>query len=211
VLRLIRNAILDAVALLFPVECAGCGRPDLTLCEDCTARLEPTISRSTLVDGTTLYSALRYEGTVRRVILVLKEQGRTDVAAALARPLASLIATVARDCTVLVAVPPSRAGSRRRGFDPLRLVLKRAGYLAEPVLFNSRRTGQQKLLTAADRLENRAGSLRSRRSLIGERVVIVDDIVTTGATVAEAARAIREAGGTVVAVVTLASTPKLLR
>jgi ComF family protein len=211
VLRPIRNAILDAVALLFPVECAGCGTPDTKLCEDCAAQLQPTVGRSTLTDGTTLYSALRYEGVVRRVILALKEQGRTDVAAALARPLASLIATVGRDGTLLVAVPPSRAGSRRRGFDPLRLVLKRAGYWAEPVLFNSRRTGQQKLLTASDRLENRAGSLRSRRSLVGEQVVIVDDIVTTGATVAEAARAIREAGGTVVAVVTLASTPKLLR
>jgi ComF family protein len=211
VLRPIRIALRETLALLFPVDCAGCGIPDLALCDDCEGQLLATVTWSSLVDGTPLHSALRYEGVARRVILALKEQGRTDVAATLARPLVSVLAKVVGEEHSLVTVPPSAAGLRRRGYDPLALILRKAGYRAQPVLVGVRTTRQQKLLDAAGRAENRKASLRARRNLAGEQFVLVDDVVTTGATVAEAVRALREAEGKVVAVVTLASTPRLVR
>jgi predicted amidophosphoribosyltransferase len=69
---------------------------------------------------------------------------------------------------------------------------------------------QQKSLAAGERAANREGYLRATRPLNGRRFVVVDDVQTTGATLAEAARAVRAAGGEVVAVATLAYTPRRL-
>jgi ComF family protein len=206
-----RAAILDALAVLFPVDCAGCGKPDRSVCDDCQGELAATITRSTLADGTVLFSALHYEGVARRVILALKEQGRTDVAPFLARPLAAVLADAAREGHVLATVPPSRAGFRRRGYDPVVLLLRKAGYRPTRALTAARVTRQQKLLDATERAHNRIDSLVANRSLAGVPLVLVDDVVTTGATILEAARAARAAGGTVVVAVALATTPKLLR
>jgi ComF family protein len=208
----IRSAILDALAVLIPVECAGCARPDRGLCDNCRSHLRPVLTYTTLGDGTPLRSALQYEGVVRRVILAFKEQGRTDVARALAQPLAAALASAAREeQPLIVTVPSSRSGYRRRGFDPVAVLVRRAGYRPSRVLIAARPTRAQKLLDVAERAENRIGSLRARRDLHGQFFVLVDDVVTTGATVVEAVRAIRESGGTVVSAVALASTPKILR
>jgi predicted amidophosphoribosyltransferase len=76
------------------------------------------------------------------------------------------------------------------------------------VLEVTRETSAQKLLSETERARNRAGSLRATRSLAGLRLAIADDVMTTGSTLDEAARAIREAGGEVVEAVTLAATPR---
>ncbi|MES1212468.1 MAG: hypothetical protein ABUT11_02865 [Leifsonia sp.] len=88
---LIREAGLDAVALLLPVECAGCGRPDRSVCADCRAALLPEPSGRRLPDGTPVFSGLDYDGVARRVILAFKEQGRAELAGALAPALAAAV------------------------------------------------------------------------------------------------------------------------
>ena len=145
-------------------------------------------------------SALRYEGVPRKLLLALKEENRTDVARALRQPLTPLL----DPALTLVAVPPSRQGYRRRGYDPVRLLLPRTLRVLEV----TRQTSVQKSLTETERARNRAGSLRARGSLAGRRLAIADDIMTTGSTLDVAARAIRAAGGEVVGALTLAATPR---
>ncbi|WP_166879226.1 ComF family protein [Salinibacterium sp. ZJ450] len=220
---LIRRAVLDALALLLPVGCAGCGAEDRGLCETCTAALAPQVTARTLPDGTPAFTALRYEGVVRRVILSFKEQHRTDAAGPLAAALsAALAAAIARADTdaraaasaptmpgvVLAAVPPSRAAWRRRGYDPVAVLLRRAGYRASPLLLPAHRTARQKTLTVAERQANRQHSMRATGSLEGHRVLLVDDVLTSGATLIEAARAVRAAGGIVVGAAAVAYTPR---
>lgn len=206
----VRDALLDALALLLPVECAGCGAPDRALCEECAASLAPAPTLHRLPDGTPVLSALLYEGVVRRAILALKEHGRTDVARRLAAPLrsamaAAMVASGVPDAEVL-AVPTSKAAFRRRGYDPVALLLHGAGRRRE--LAVTRAGPQQKGLDVAERAANRRGSLRARRGLSGRRFLLVDDVMTTGSTLAEASRAVRQAGGVVVAAATLAYTPR---
>ena len=195
--------MLDALAVLLPIECAGCGAPDRSLCPACARALAVPPIESLTPAGLVVRSALPYAGVTRQLVLALKEHNRTDVAA----PLAARLAPLLPPALTLVAVPSSPLALQRRGYDPVRLLVpRRAAY------FRSLEVAQagvaQKSLGVDERAANRAGALRARWSLAGLRVAIVDDVVTTGATLDEAARAIRAAGGEVDHAVTLAATPR---
>ena len=225
----IPGALLDALAVLSPIDCAGCGGADRSLCEHCQLELEPEVTPRTLADGSTVFTALRYEGVVRRTLLALKESGRTDVARPLARALSAAMERAAIECAAtgcaatghaahdpagvpsveFLSVPTSRSAWRRRGYDPVALLCKRAGYVPAKSLRSSRATVSQKTLGLAERSVNLHESMRSRVSLRGRRFILVDDVVTTGATLAEATRAVRAAGGEVAGLAALAFTPRL--
>ena len=204
------GALLDAWALVLPVDCAGCGAEDRGLCGDCVRELAADPTPRITAGGLAVVTALRYEGRVRRIILALKEHQRTDVATALSRPLEAAIRRVfTGGGAELVTVPPSRASYRRRGYDPVAMLVRPTGFARSRVLVPARRTVAQKSLDSAARAQNLSGALVARVSLAGRRFVLVDDILTTGATLDEAARAIRTAGGEVVGAATLAFTPRL--
>ena len=210
---MLRDALLDAWALVLPVDCAGCGARDRSLCVPCTAALAPDPSHRRLADGTPVVSALDYGGAVRQTVLAFKEQGRTDVARRLAVPLAAAIAAASSARAAgagaeILPVPTSRAAYRRRGYDPVALLVRRAGLRAAHDLETTRRATQQKKLAAEERAGNREGYLRAVRALDGRSFLLVDDVLTTGATLAEACRAVRSAGGEVVAAATVAYTQK---
>jgi ComF family protein len=205
----ITGALLDALAVLSPVDCAGCGSADRSLCENCRRELEPAVTPRTLPDGSTVFTALRYEGVVRRTLLALKESNRTDVVKPLSASLAAALQRAAQPGAEFLSVPTSRAAWRRRGYDPVALLCKRAGLEPVKVLRSSRATLSQKTLGSEDRAINLNESMRSRVPLHGRKFILVDDVVTTGATLAEAARAVRAAGGEVVGHAALAFTPRL--
>jgi predicted amidophosphoribosyltransferase len=209
-IRIVSDALRDAAAVLFPIDCAGCGSPDRSLCADCRAQLVAVPTKRSVGD-LSVVSALPYDGVTRLVILAFKTQ-RTDVARALAAPLAAAIG-VALDPhpgARLTAVPTSSAAFRRRGYDPVALLLRRAELHSARVLHHVAPVGEQKGLGIEQRAVNVRDSIAARGALNGRVFLLVDDVITTGATLAEAARAIRAAGGTVVGAATLAFTPRLL-
>lgn len=218
----LRTALLDALAVLWPVDCAGCGTVDRALCASCRAAVSPVVVVRE-VGGLRVVSAGEYAGVRRRVILSFKQQGRTDVAAPLAAALATAVVHARRACgdglpprhalrtpgaVLIVPVPSSRAAVGRRGYDPVRLLLRRAGLPASLLLLPTRRTAAQKKLSVDERAANMVGAFVARRRIPGLRVLLVDDVVTSGATLTEAARAIGAAGGEVVGAATLAFTKK---
>ena len=214
---LVRESLLDAAAIVLPVYCGGCGASDRTLCSECGAALRPALRLDTVGD-IPVWSALQYEGTARRVLLAYKDKGRVDLARALAHVLRAAIVEAQRatarsnDGTALlpVLIPSTRAARRIRGYHPTRSVLARAHILVPPLwraLRLARQTADQAGLSAADRTGNRAGSMRASPRLSGRDCLIVDDILTSGATIVEAARAIRAAGGRVAGAVAIARTP----
>lgn len=163
-----------------------------------------------LADGTPLVSALRYEGAARRAILLFKEQGRTDIAGVLGSQLALAIAAAVVGPVELVPLPPSRGSLARRGYDPVLTLLAATGLRGSAVLHRRRDGVTQKTLDRESRRSNAVGSLVARAALAGRRVLLVDDVTTTGATLDEGARVVREAGGEVIGAATLAFTPRLL-
>lgn len=210
---MISDALRDARALLFPVDCAGCGAPDRGLCDDCAALLRPAVTPRTTPGGLVVHTALRYESEVRRVILTFKEEGRTDLARHLSWPFGEAIRAGLAEHpeALIVPVPASRAGYRRRGFDPVRLLLRRTGRRFERMLVPARTTAVQKSLGRLERADNLRDALAARPGVAGRPVLLVDDILTSGATLDEAVRAIAAAGGEAVGGATMAFTPRLHR
>lgn len=212
-LDLLRHAALDALALLLPVECAGCGLPDRAVCAACRAALRPEPSGRRLPDGTPVFSGLEYDGVARAVILAFKEQGRADLARVLAPALAAAVteAGTGLDLTgaEVAAVPGSRRARRRRGFDPVPALIAGAGLDRARVFAPARPHLAQKTLSIDERARNLEGAFEVSAAVAGRRFLLVDDVVTTGATLAAAAEALRSAGAEVVAAAVVASTPKL--
>ena len=211
-----------AAAVASPVDCAGCGAADVELCTTCRARLAPAPVLTTLPTGPPVAVGLRYEGVVRDVVLACKQGGRTRLAGALAPALAGALdlaldgRSVERDAraggpgVLVVPVPPSAAGSRRRGWDPVALLAARAGLPLHPGLLRvGGAPGPQKARDRAGRAQAARGGLLGRRSVAGRPVVVVDDVLTTGSTVAEAARALGAAGAHVLGAACLAAVPLL--
>lgn len=207
-----RDAVLAVLALFLPVACLGCGRPDRALCPPCRAALDARPRRVRLVAGVRLDAAFEYEGLVRTLVLELKLRGRVDVARPLGVRFGALVRAAlaaAPDGTVVLRVPPSRAGARRRGFDPVVLLLARGGVrhtgrLGRTPAGRQRAGPGQKERSAVERVAATVGTLRAT-GVDGRDVVLVDDVVTTGVTMAEGVRAVRAAGGRVVRCVAVAS------
>lgn len=206
--------LLAAAAVASPVDCAGCGAADVELCPACRARLAPRPVLVPLPSGPPVAAGLRYEGVVRDVVLACKQGGRTRLTVALAPALAAALDLVLEGAGVdgpgvlVVPVPPSAAGSRRRGWDPVALLAARAGLRLHPGLLRvGGAPGPQKGRDRAGRARAARGGLLGRRSVGGRRVVVVDDVLTTGSTVTEAARALALAGADVLGAACLAAVP----
>ncbi|MFE5409081.1 ComF family protein [Microbacterium sp. NPDC056569] len=208
--RVVREACADALALILPVSCAGCDEPDVALCERCALALTPDPTRQ-LVEApggaVAVWSGLAFDGVAARVLRVIKEEGRTSLAVALGPAIAEALARAGAADAVLVPMPTSRQAHRRRGYRVPELLVRRSGGRPVRLLRYARRTSDQRGLDRDARARNVAHSLVAADA-VGRRVVVVDDVVTTGASIAEAVRALRAAGADVVAAVTAAATPR---
>jgi predicted amidophosphoribosyltransferase len=212
----LREAVLDALSVVSPIRCSGCGADDRSLCAECRRALTPAPARlDDGGDGPPVWASLEYAGTVRAVLLAFKDHGRTDAGPALARALrASVVAAIAdvrpperAGSVSLVTIPSTRAAFRSRGYHPTELMLRRAGFaVGSRSLRLARQVADQAGLDAAGRARNRSGSFAASQRLAGRACLIVDDIVTSGATVREAKRAIEAVGGRVIGAAALAHT-----
>lgn len=208
--------------LVLPLECGGCGAASTRWCDACARHLrvgegEPLLITPRVAVGVPVFSLGRYAGARRTAIVAVKERGRADLIGplgdAMGGGLGQLLTwgVVSVPLTVVPA-PTRRYAARRRGGDPvtrIALVATTGGRDADVVraLRMKAFVRDSVGLSGAARQRNVAGRValsRSARIPDGD-VVVVDDVVTTGATAGEAVRVLQTAGARVVAVLALAN------
>lgn len=204
----------DLTDLVLPAECGGCGTPRTALCAECRealcgrppCRVSPDPRPAGLP---AVHAAAPYGDAVRALLLAHKERGALGLAGPLGAGLAGAVRAGLRggDAPVLlVPVPSARGAVRARGHDPVRRIalaaageLRRGGTRSRVlcVLRQRRAVADQAGLNSRQRQVNLQGALEviaggGRLLAGGGRIVIVDDLMTTGASLVEAARAIRD-------------------
>jgi len=204
--------------LLFPPKCPFCGRilgdgAD-PICADCRQILPRTREgESFKVDFMTkVVSPLYYEKQVRESFLRYKFHGVSSYSTVYAQLMAETIARELDNGYDLITwVPLSRKRLRKRGYDQARLLAEKVAFLltkdVKPVLKKDRDTkAQSSLLTAQERRGNVSGcySLMDSAAIQGKRILLIDDILTTGSTLSECARVLLLGGADAVCGATFA-------
>jgi len=195
--------------LIFPPRCLGCGIAQHDLCTSCNKELQFRDYRSH-VGGVPVFSAIRYNAKASHILLAAKEDGvrKADdlLTAALIHSLRMAMTTFAIRPT-LVPIPHAKRAVRERGRNfvgeiTAHLALRESLPMRQ-IIRHNRRVVDQSLLNASSRLGNLSGAMSvTRRCGRPCEVFLVDDLITTGATMAEAVRTLEKAGFRVAAAVT---------
>ncbi|WP_160320799.1 ComF family protein [Arthrobacter alpinus] len=240
----------DFLYLVMPADCVVCGAEDHTLCPECSAalrqqtaapfRAEHSADALVGVAGNSLLPVIaagEYRDALSQAILGFKNHGRTELGPPLARCLArALLLLNSSSCTeqpptsellLLVPIPSTGSGWRRRGYDPVALILRAvtrearlpSGMELVPLLRIKAKlpwhTTNQKGLGRAARRRNVRNTMaiagktlknfRLKANPSGQSVILIDDVLTTGSTLREAAKTLENAGFCVRAAVVLAA------
>jgi predicted amidophosphoribosyltransferase len=205
--------------LVLPLECGGCGAPSTRWCPSCARQLavkadEPRLITPRVDPGVPVLSLGRYAGARREAIVAVKEHGRADLIAPLALAIRAglerlLVWGVVGTPLTVVPAPTRRSAARRRGGDPVtRMACTATAGLAGVGVTQALRMRAMVRdsvgLSGADRQRNIAGRVKLTKPVSGD-VVVVDDIVTTGATACESVRVLHIAGAQVVGVLAIAN------
>ncbi len=223
--------VAAAADLLLGACCAGCGRPWWGACPSCRELILGRVPGPTLPDPTPpgfppTVTAGPYDDVLRGLITAYKEEQALQLTGVLAQLLAGCVRLLAGtagltgdDRLVLVGVPSAAATLRRRGFDANSALGRRTARELRPayervrvldLLTQRRGTQDQAGLTASARLANLSQSVRLKplRRRPEESVILFDDVVTTGASLTEAARVLRGSGVPLIGACTVAATQR---
>jgi predicted amidophosphoribosyltransferase len=206
--------------LILPLECGGCGAPSTRWCDACATELsvaaeQPHVVNPRIDPQVPVFALGRYVGARRQAILAMKEHGRGDLVAPLARALAVgvhrlLTWGMVETPLTIVPAPTRRSAARRRGGDPVARLARAAvaghpDVAVVPALRLKALARDSVGLGTSARERNIAGRVLMCGQPPRTEVVIVDDIVTTGATARESVRTLQAAGIQVAAVLAIAA------
>jgi len=217
-----RDATARALDVALPATCLGCRAEGPPLCGRCATRLDVRLDSPAGVPiglpGDIPVPLLQldwcapFHGLAREALHAIKYRGETRLADPLGAAIARRWQRVGVGATLVVHVPVHETRARRRGYDQAELIARaaarRLGLEHVDALVRTRATTAQFDLDRRHRAANVAGAFMTRPEragrIQGQWVLLVDDVVTTGASLAAAARALETAGAVGVSAITVA-------
>lgn len=195
-----KTGLLDVI---FPSRCAVCDAPGPNLCGGCDGVLEPRPHYFQRGPVTGL-AATSYSPEVSNLLVAFKDKGQFALARELGllmEPLARELAEVLGQC-YLVPAPSRIQNFAKRGFQPSLLLARQlANRVPNAKVLNALVLSSDVLdqvgLSSAERISNLQGSMKLNQSVVGKTIFLVDDVVTTGATITEAWKTV-SLGGAIV-------------
>jgi ComF family protein len=180
---------------VFPDECVGCGVRGALLCARCLAGAPPYTDPLPCLGACQVFIRFEYVDTIRAALLLLKYCGKRRVAHAFAD---AIVPIIPNSYAAVVALPAAPLRISQRGYDQAVLVAqavaRRLGVQYCAGLVRTRDTTAQAHLSRAQRAANVAGAFGWHGAVPNGRVLLVDDICTTGATLREAIHALHAGG-----------------
>lgn len=216
---------------IFPPQCGGCGRWGSRWCANCRQQVRPITGATCARCGIPIqehenkqcrrcqtesrsFAAVRswafFEGPVQRAVHKLKYQRDFGLAERLSRELIRLVKSWQPEFELVTVVPLDQDRYRQRGFNQALLLAKPVAWAAgrpcrPEAVFRIRRTVSQVGLTRSQRISNVHQAFQADGKFVrGCAVLIIDDVMTTGATIEASSRALKEAGAEKVYGLTLA-------
>ncbi|KOV81998.1 ComF family protein [Nocardia sp. NRRL S-836] len=192
--------------LLVPSRCSGCGRSGPACCSSCLRVFGPPSRLSVPGVGPPVWALAAYGGVARELVLAFKERGARALAAWFGALVAAALVSVGPAPWVLVPAPSRSAAARERGGDHM-VRIARAAQIASvaPLLSFAAGVADSVGLGPGARRRNVDGRILVCGRPPPGTVVVLDDVVTTGATAAACVRALRSSGVRAKAVLALTS------
>ncbi len=205
--KLISTAKSLILNLIFPQKCVGCGKENEILCDECLAKID----YSGGAPRPYIFAASAYnDAYVKKTIWLLKYRGVRGAAESLAKliyeragearlPIGS---RASKSNWIIIPIPLSKKRLRERGFNQSELIAKHIAakmsiMIKTDVLYKKIHTESQvSIKDRAKRLNNVKGSfaVKNREAVKNKNIILIDDVCTTGATISEARKVLREAG-----------------
>lgn len=191
----------NSLPVVAPPICPLCGRPQASgvICPGCIAWLAPaTGSEQANIDG--IRAPYRFEGTVRQAVHQLKYKNIRTLAPPLARLLKNYLVIHPIHADVIIPVPLHPKRLRERGYNQSALLATELGKLtglpvvADCLVRQSHNSPQAKTATVEERRKNVAGAFICNDALRGKKVLVIDDVSTSGATLNACAAALKAGG-----------------
>ena len=211
---LIWQSTLD---LVFPPHCASCGKADELWCARCRQllasyplhRLERRLNPNLVVVSTGTHS-----GILRTAIHAYKYEGVMDLAIPLAQRMMDTFSTSGSYVDAIIPVPIHKERRRQRGYNQAELLAEQIAYRVNvpsmpDILVRYRDTASQVNLSAHERQQNVKDAFFVLKPVQSQRFLLVDDVVTTGATLIACAEALIAAGAAAVTGLTIVSASDL--
>lgn len=204
--------------LIFPPTCMNCGSPNFDICVACKKLLRPK-PRFLMGENFPIASSLSYGEVTGKLLLLAKENGLVSAQKFFANALVTSINHFKIEYPItIVPIPSQRKSVRRRGFDSMKEIAKfilqdpdlKTDIELEEALKITRPVSDQSSLSEEERYRNLDKALRVNNARTSKAILVIDDVITTGSTLREAIRALKERNLTVIGAATACATQRRL-
>ncbi len=207
------------ISLIFPTRCPVCSEvifPHEDFCGKCRGEITPYTSKNSISGANSFTAAFEYNGKISPAIILLKQGVKGNAVYALGKALAKSLENngISQKIDVIIPVPLYKSDKRQRGFNQAELIAKEVGRqlkidVSADTVEKIRKTKAQKTLTQKERKVNLkdAFEVKFPEKIKGKRVLLIDDVCTTGSTLSNISRILRNSGAAEIHCAVCCKTP----